>query len=394
MKIFKTLSIISSLVLVACTNEALEGGELFSQHAMLYKIDGTTPKQASFHDRTSVIASVEDFGTQKEERFVVSLAKENTQNVSIRLAINPQEVQKYNQVYGTSFLEFPSENVELTSSLRIDAGKVNSEIGSVKMLISSDMKENTPYLLAISMTSVSGGIEIMDTSKTLFYAIELVKGQITKTVKITRQEYFALEGVKTIGTTFTLEGLIWVDEFRGPGEGEAGISTFMGVEGATLLRFGDAGIDPDHLQANGQDIGVKFKTKQWYHIALVVDNSKSIAYVNGEKVMEFAKSGNLVSTNPFYIGRSYSDNRGIEARLSELRVWRTARTSQQIKDNMYEADATSADLWAYWKMNEVKNGKIVDASSNEINLVLKGQAGKTGDQAITIYEESTPVKID
>ena len=128
-------------------------------------------------------------------------------------------------------------------------------------------------------------------------SFEKVKGQIKSTLAVTRDEYLEVDNggypsVSDIGRTFTMEGLINIQKFRSNPDdpGEAGISTFMGTEGKTLLRFGDSGVEPDHLQANGQDIGVKFKTNQWYHIALVVDGSKTTAYVNGKKITEFKGS--------------------------------------------------------------------------------------------------------
>ncbi|WP_264846739.1 DUF1735 and LamG domain-containing protein [Capnocytophaga catalasegens] len=385
---------IGFLSMIACSSEEKEGGELFDQQAILYKLEGTNRKQADFSQKTTISASADEIGLQKEEKFVVALVKENSKDVSVSMTLNPQEVEKYNKVYKTNFLPFPEENITLTSQLNIKAGSVTSDEGSVKVDISSQLKENTPYMFAVTMNSASGA-SILNTSKTLFYTVEVVKGLINKTVKITRDEYFELEKGKFTNTSFTLEGLIFVEKFRGTGDtGEAGISTFMGVEGQTLLRFGDSGVDPDHLQANGVDIGVKFKTKKWYHIALVVNGSKTIVYVNGEKVTEFTKSGALSGGNNFYIGRSYSDGRGIEARLSELRVWKTARSAQQIKENIYEVDKKDTDLYAYWKMNEVVNSKIMDASGNGFNLKLKGQAGKSGDQKITIFEEPSPLKID
>ena len=227
-------------------------------------------------------------------------------------------------------------------------------------------------------------------------SFEKIKGQIKNTLAVTRDEYLAVDNggyssISDIGSTFTIEGLINVQKFRGAGDnGEAGISTFMGTEGETLLRFGDSGIEPDYLQANGQKIDMKFKTNQWYHIALVVDGSKTIAYINGKKVIEFTKSGSL---STFYIGKSWSENRGIVARFSELRLWSVARTAQQIKDGMYEVTPTESGLYAYWKMNEVKENKIPDASGINRYLTLQGQAGKNGRQTIKLHEEEKGVKI-
>lgn len=394
---FIKLSVIAMgfLSMIACSDEEKEGGELLNQQAILYKLEGTSRKQADFSQKTAVAASADDIGNQKEEKFVVALSKENFSDVTINLGLNFQEVEKYNKTYGTTFLPFPEKNVELTSTLSIKAGSVTSSEGSVKMSISPELKENTPYMLAVTMNSASGA-SILNTSKTLLYSVEIVKGQIKKTVEISRDEYFAVEkDFPSSVQNFTLEGLIFIKKLRGQGDmGEAGISTFMGVEGRTLLRFGDSGVQPDHLQANGQDIGVKFKTNKWYHIAVVVNNGKTVAYVNGEKVSEFTKTGSLTGGNDFYIGRSYSGGRGIEARFSELKVWKTARSAQQIKESIYDTDKANSDLLAYWKMNEVTNNKIIDASGNNYNLTLQGQAGKTGRQNIKIFEEPNAVKID
>ena len=226
-------------------------------------------------------------------------------------------------------------------------------------------------------------------------SFEKVKGQIKNTLAVTRDEFLLIDNggsnASDIGGTFTLEGLINVQKFRGPGDnGDAGISTFMGTEGETLLRFGDSGIEPDYLQANGQKIDMKFKANRWYHIALVVDGSKTIAYINGKKVIEFTKSGSL---STFYIGSSYNSNRGIVARFSEIRLWNIARTVTQIKDNMYEVKNTESGLYAYWKMNEVKNNKIPDVSGNNRDLILRGQANKNGRLTIQLHEEEKGVKI-
>lgn len=382
--------------IIACSEDEKQGGELFGQQATLYKLDGKERKQADFSQKTSISVATDDIGTEKEQQFLVSLAKENEKDIAVYMNVNQKEVEKYNRVYKTSYLSLPEKNLKVTPMVNIKAGSVTSDIGNVKINISSDLKENTPYMFAISMGSVGGdNVEINKISNTLLYTIEIVKGQINRTVKITRNEYFELERTKSIDNTFTLEGLIFIEKLRSTDDmGEAGISTFMGVEGQTLLRFGDSGVAPDELQANTQRVDFKFKTKKWYHIALVVEGRKSIVYINGEKVTEFAKGGSLVGGNPFYIGRSYSDGRGIEARFSELRIWKTARSGQQIKEGIYEVDKNNTDLYAYWKMNEVVNNKIMDASVNGINLIMKGQAEKRGTQKIEIFEEQEPVKID
>ena len=76
----------------------------------------------------------------------------------------------------------------------------------------------------------------------------------------------------------------------------------------------------------------------------------------------------------------------ISIKISQYRV-------TQINDNMYEVKNTESGLYAYWKMNEVKNNKIPDVSGNNRDLILRGQANKNGRLTIQLHEEEKGVKI-
>ena len=383
------------LALAACAPKEDVGGgaKAGGQSAVLLQKDGN--KTAEFSSPIALSAQANEVGTQKSVAYQVQLFKENNSNLAAYVTLDDSQVAKYNSLYGTQYTVLPAKYISYTKTLNIKAGNILSDEGTAKVTVSDELKDNTAYMFALRLTSVSGA-SVTPNTQLLMVSFEKVKGQIKNTLAVTRDEFLAVDNggyssISDIGSTFTIEGLINVQKFRGAGDnGEAGISTFMGTEGETLLRFGDSGIEPDHLQANGQDIGLKFKTNQWYHIALVVDGSKTIAYVNGKKVIEFAKSGSL---STFYIGKSWSENRGIVARFSELRLWSVARTAEQIKDGMYEVNPTESGLYAYWKMNEVKDNKIPDASGNNRFLTLQGQAGKNGRQTIKLHEEEKGVKI-
>lgn len=383
------------LALAACAPKEDVGGgaKAGGQSAVLLQKDGN--KTAEFSSPIALSAQANEVGTQKSVAYQVQLFKENNSNLAAYVTLDDSQVAKYNSLYGTKYTVLPAKYISYTKTLNIKAGNILSDEGTAKVTVSDELKDNTAYMFALRLTSVSGA-SVTPNTQLLMVSFKKIKGQIKNTLVVTRDEYLAVDNggyssISDIGSTFTIEGLINVQKFRGAGDnGEAGISTFMGTEGETLLRFGDSGIEPDHLQANGQDIGLKFKTNQWYHIALVVDGSKTIAYVNGKKVIEFAKSGSL---STFYIGKSWSENRGIVARFSELRLWSVARTAEQIKDGMYEVNPTESGLYAYWKMNEVKDNKIPDASGNNRFLTLQGQAGKNGRQTIKLHEEEKGVKI-
>ena len=359
------------LALAACAPKEDVGGgaKAGGQSAVLLQKDGN--KTAEFSSPVAISAQANEVGTQKIVAYQVQLFKENNSNLAAFVTLDESQVAKYNSLYGTNYTVLPAKFISYTKTLNIKSGNILSDEGTAKVTVSDEMKDNTAYMFALRLSSVSGA-RVTPNTQLLMVSFEKVEGQIK--------------------STFTMEGLINIQTFRSNPDdpGEAGISTFMGTEGKTLLRFGDSGVEPDHLQANGQDIGVKFKTNQWYHIALVVDGSKTIAYVNGKKITEFTKSGSL---HTFYIGKSWSENRGIVARFSELRLWSVARTAEQIKDGMYEVNPTESGLYAYWKMNEVKDNKIPDASGNNRFLTLQGQAGKSGRQTIQLHEEEKGVKI-
>ena len=124
------------------------------------------------------------------------------------------------------------------------------------------------------------------------------------------------------------------------------------------------------------------KTGVWTHLALVINGHTMTLYVNGEKQQEFTSTENggmPANANGLRFGVAETDaRRPLYGDIAEVRVWSTARTARQIKDNMNRAVAhpSSADgLLAYLTMDTVTvNGvtKIKDwAHGNDAVLVNK-----------------------
>lgn len=100
------------------------------------------------------------------------------------------------------------------------------------------------------------------------------------------------------------------------------------------------------------------KAGVWTHLALVINGSSMTLYVNGEKVKAFTateNSGMPANSNGLRFGVAENDvRRPLFGNVAEVRVWSTARTAQQIKDNMYRAVAhlqTADGLLAYLTMD-------------------------------------------
>ncbi len=100
------------------------------------------------------------------------------------------------------------------------------------------------------------------------------------------------------------------------------------------------------------------KTDTWYHIALVYDGAQATLYVNGSKVVSTDKpAGRTFKLNDAIhvagSGAAWFVNACI---FSELRIWNTTRTPEQLKDNEYTVDPSTPGLLHYWKMNEGHGG--------------------------------------
>ncbi|MFT3904658.1 MAG: DUF1735 and LamG domain-containing protein [Niabella sp.] len=397
MKIRNIIIGILAVMAVSCSEkkDMVEGG-IYDQQAIFYSFKDGVKNIASFSNLIPLSATKAEVGTTKEFQFVATLAKQNTRTsgVDFNVATSPEEVAKYNQLYGTKYPVFPDSLITLSRTLTIDSGLVSSNLGSVIIKISDSLINNQPYLLALKIAPGNNGFPIMSGTQTLFYRIQKSVPIVKTSISLTRDLYLKVENtgstVADIGNTFTMEGLIYVEQFRSASDvGEAQISTFMGTEGKTLLRFGDAGINGNQLQVNGKTIAT-FNTKQWYHVAMVQATSTTYVYVNGNLVTSFASTGSL---GEFYIGRSYSDGRGLWGRVAEIRLWNVTRTAEEIKENMMGVGTGSAGLYAYWKMSEIKDNKIPDASGKGRDLSLWGQGTDKSRKTIKLFTEPAEVKI-
>ncbi len=397
MKIKNILTGVVALLALSCADKKdLVGGSTYDQQVLFYNIKDGKKTLSSFSNINSLTVTRAQINTTQEFQFSAGLAKENSASgITLNVKTAPEEVEKYNSIYGTSFLVFPDSLLtSLTNTLSIEGGSVSSDIGKATIKISDSLANNTPYLLALKITPSGQNLSVLSGAQTIFYQVEKSVPVVSATLALTRDLYLRVDNsgstVADIGTTFTMEGLLYVDQFRSATDvGEAQISSFMGTEGRSLMRFGDAGINGNQLQVNGRVIA-SFTSKQWYHIATVVAGTNTSVYVNGNLVVSYAASGSL---GEFYIGRSYSDGRGIWGRVAELRLWNVARSAGEIKDNMFGVGTSAPGLYAYWKMNEVANNKIPDASGNNRNLTLWGQGTDRTQKTIRLFSEPAAVQI-
>lgn len=395
------LSALLALGLAACDSKSdLEPGSLTGDTAAvlnLVKDDGKMSQSSPYRITSFVISDPEI--TSQDVTMNVQLFRPAEETRKVTLAVDKEAANRYQQLQGQAYKLLDPSMITLPEQVVVKKGATYSDNFTIKVSVPETLEPNTKYLFAIALTEVECSTVISPIHSIALFTVErfVESDDILKSVRLTRDLYFTL--AQPFGSkgdeAMTLETLINVEKFRTPEDpGEASISTLMGVEGGTLLRFGDSGVPGNQLQANGTRIDFTFETGKWYHIAMTIADGITKVYINGDLKATFPKGGSLSGGNPFLIGQSYSQGRGIQARLSETRVWSVARSAEEIKDNMYKVDAKSGGLLAYWRMITADGSVVSDATGNNYDLLQKGQAAKSGDQPVEIYEESSPITIE
>lgn len=341
----------------------------------------------------------------------VNLAYPSDKAVTATVSVDASLVSEYNSRYGTDYSLLPAQYLDFEGkTVTIEAGKVNSEkvvIGFRNLLgegkeQSGAMEIDKTWLLPVTLHS--DDIEIMRSSATAYYLVKrssaiTVAAQLTDDFlcfpRLDDPEETELRAVYNSLTAVTYEALIYIDQY----DKDVDISTVMGVEQYLLLRIGDANFERQQLQFDGSGSGTQFgkipsksdaakklSTGQWYHVAASYDQATRIAriYLNG-KLLDEAKDVGVAGSSPenrirlaprvtengkagegycFLVGNSYNPNRSLQGKIAEIRVWRTARSGQEIWNNMYRIDAPESqeDLIGYWKCNDGKGDTVTDYS--------------------------------
>ncbi len=120
-----------------------------------------------------------------------------------------------------------------------------------------------------------------------------------------------------------------------------------------------------------------FRTGEWIHYAIVRDTSVRRGiftfYMNGEVIFEWqiGAGTSVIPRDPMVIGGDYrshpestSGSSAWNGKIGELRVWSTARTADEIKNNMNkELEGNEDGLMGYWKFDEGEGDILHDSST-------------------------------
>lgn len=129
-------------------------------------------------------------------------------------------------------------------------------------------------------------------------------------------------------------------------------------------------------------------TGRWYHLVATWNGTREsmVLYVNGVAVGTRTDLGNINNTgiaNPsgsFRIGQwsDISENRSVKARIDEVRVWSTMRTSAEINQSMFSVAPDATGLIAYYNCDEPSGTTLTNQTANAgLDGTLQNGVGRT-----------------
>ncbi len=321
-----------------------------------------------------------------------TLAYPAGQDVSVGISADPSLVSLYNARLGGGYSPLDQKHWSLSaSSVVIPAGQSSSKPVTVDFRGLTELEIDKGYLLPVTIGSVSGGMCVLEGSRTVCYVVRR-SSAITSAVSL-KDNYFEVPGFDAGSPTadvvnglkqLTYEAIVRVNDF---GDDTREISTIMGIEQYCLFRFGDAGWPKQQLQFAVHEIKFPAADKskvlqsgEWYHVAVTHNTESRTAaiYVDGQLYNSIDNYGKTEDIDlgkqergkhfMFKIGHSYGEPddmaRMLDGEICEVRVWSVVRTQEEIYRNMYDVDPATPGLCAYWKFNEGSGDTVKDWTGN------------------------------
>lgn len=331
-------------------------------------------------------------------RQVVSaqLARPATDDINVTIKADPSLVNIYNARLGTDYGMLDSKYYKLSAQETIiSQGEITSDPISIDFFSLNELDIDASYLLPVTIEQVSGGMGILNGSKSICYIVRR-SSAITTAVSL-KDNYFEVPGFDAGSPTadiinnmtqLTYEAIIRVNSFKSDNFPMKEIATIMGIEQYCLFRIGDAGFPAQQLQFSSPgenkfpnaDNSKLLQPNEWYHVAVTYDteHKTGIIYVDGKEQSRIENYGNGEPVNlgkqtrgkdfMFKIGHSYGDpdymERQLDGEICEVRIWNVARSQKEIFENMYSVEPTTPGLCAYWKFNEGEGDVAKDYTGN------------------------------
>jgi signal transduction histidine kinase/DNA-binding response OmpR family regulator len=205
-------------------------------------------------------------------------------------------------------------------------------------------------------------------------------------------------------TEATVEAWVRWDDFSGPNErvfnfGDA-LRDMSVLAQSSTLRFFLAGPGATLSDLHSVSVPGLLRTQEWCHVAAVSGPGGMRLYFNGVLVGTEPYTGSFSAFNNGtrnYLGERVTladPPSQFKGAIAEFRVWKTARTQDQIRENMFRKfTGSEAGLAGLWNFDAVANGVVKDLSPGRHDGKMIGNAHSSSAVLPTPEGLSWPVRL-
>ncbi|MDH6308782.1 hypothetical protein M2451_001348 [Dysgonomonas sp. PFB1-18] len=298
----------------------------------------------------------------------VRLAKKIDKDVEVEIKLNPSLLDSYNEANNSEYYPLTDLQLPAGAKVTIPAG----EIGAVYTIHVDDFDTGgKQYALGVELGNVvAGGIEKSASQSRFIY---LLAKPLNVSVPILNGRSGAVKAAPETnwGITTAQWSLECWARMSAYSINNQAIFYTGSDDHEIYIRFGDANSPYNYLQI--KTLGGQIQTpsdleaNKWYHWAFVYDGTTLTIYQDGEERMKFdppAPAGGSVRFDYLQMISSGSYFRD-QCAMSQVRLWKTAISQTQIKNNMYySVNPANPDLISYWPMDEGDGNSFADITGN------------------------------
>lgn len=175
-------------------------------------------------------------------------------------------------------------------------------------------------------------------------------------------------------------------------------STSDGNKTGFALTLGSNGLV---LFENGPNF-MSLKTKyyanfanSWTHVAIVYEDGKPRIYINGELVYSSNAQPSRRVIGSAEMG--WVNGTGFDGLIDEFRIWASARTAQEIKDNFDKTILATTPNVGYWRFNRSNVGKVIDTPNKifkDESIYERPMTSNNNTAIVTTTTSSGTVKVN
>lgn len=175
-----------------------------------------------------------------------------------------------------------------------------------------------------------------------------------------KSSHLKIAGINLIEKSFTIE--FWALR------ASAGTSDFVVTQGGEGTKnkglhygFRSSGVLAQAFWANDLNTTQTFETPEWVHVSMVYDysNKTQRIYIDGTQIDSRGNVAYYEGSGDLYIGKVGWRDLYFEGQLSDLRIWESARSAQEIKASYNQRlTGTESGLLGYWPMDAIVDGKV------------------------------------